>query len=184
MHGDSPSNYRIAIDEQLLRSLFLHPINEITKKEIREVEKVATVIFNKYFRHKYGYLKYDLKHVVILAVLNRHANFDPQYRAYNYIYTIARNEMGNFIKKVTKEHLTDDLIGEYDRPYNNDLVMDDNVEIARYLAGEFEGAVMDIPNDTLYPTLLLIETFLCNRKGGGNPYEQVAEKLLGCLTND
>lgn len=177
--NSSAQEYRIKVNNSLVDSFFSHPIPLITQAEIREVRKVVLVVFNKYF-HKYAYMKRELISTTMAAILERHRNFDPRFRAYNYVYTIARNEIGNRIKKVTKETFTDDLAKDYDRADNNDYGVAEIGEMGPKLAGLFDGYTCDIPKDELQPVLLFIETHVSNGVAESIT-DRIIDMLIECL---
>lgn len=147
--------YKIPIDKEMLTKLFLVDNDKITSEMLEELNKVINVVFIKHFS-KYAHNE-DLRQSAILSVLEHKPKYDPSYPAYNYVYSICRNEIGNKIKKYGKETFVEDLIpfqkvysgGESELP----------PEIAKYypyLAGIMPFCMVKIPKTDVLNLILFV----------------------------
>lgn len=147
--------YKIKVDKHLVRQFLLDA--KVTKEELKEIDKVINIILIKY-NSKYSYLFTELKQYALLAILMKKARFDPTKDAYNYIYTICRNEIGNTVLKLTKETFADDI-----KSYNESLI-EWNVaelpeEVERYrtkLIGAEDFKSVRIPKKDILPLILFL----------------------------
>lgn len=141
----------INIDEELLKSFFSHPVDAITTQEVNEVRKVIGIVLNTYFSKWYAYYD-DLFSWVLSALLEKHGIYNPEYRAYTFIYTIARNEAGNKIAK----HFKEVLLEEYP-DVESTVIHESRTEGVRaflpYLSGEKKYGMIGVPQDMVLPIL-------------------------------
>lgn len=151
-----PHQYKIRVDQELLTQ-FLLSDTEPTQEQIEEVNKVFRIIIIKYYS-EYAEYADDLVQYAYLAVLERRSRYDPSFSAYNYIYTIFRNEVGNRIKKMTKETLVEDITTLKHRSseeYRAELPP----EVERYkeyLTGEKEFNIIRIPQKDVLNIILFL----------------------------
>lgn len=97
--------YKYVINKEVLKNFFY--AESITKEMISEVKKVIFVVMVKHFSYSVNStvdkdLYNDLVQSAYLAILSRRDRYDNKYPAYNYIYTICRNEIGNNLVKLTR----------------------------------------------------------------------------------
>ena len=97
--------YKYVINKEVLKDFFY--AESITKEMISEVKKVIFVVMVKHFSYSVNStgdkdLYNDLVQSAYLAILSRRDKYDSKYPAYNYIYTICRNEIGNNLVKLTR----------------------------------------------------------------------------------
>lgn len=103
------SKYRLVINKDLLTEFFF--VEEVTEQHLTEVHKVFNVIMAKYYA-KYYYMRDDLISFAISAACDRKFRnmYDPSYSAYNYLFALFRNEVGNKILKLAREVPSDMLL--------------------------------------------------------------------------
>lgn len=139
------AEYKYKIDKDLLTN-FLLLSGDPTKEQLKELDKVITVVMIKHY-NRYFYDKEELYQYARLAVLDRRKNYDPSFSSYTYIYTICRNEIGNRIRKLTKETFVEDILPIYNASVPGSDVVELPVEIRKFrkhLTGELEFSVVDI----------------------------------------
>lgn len=97
--------YKYKIDKRLLRECLVS--DNADSRCILELNKLVDTIFNKHFS-KYVYMKEDLACDAVAAVYSKRSYYEPSRDAYNFLYAVIRNEIGNKILKYTKETLIED----------------------------------------------------------------------------
>lgn len=140
--------YKIPINKDILTDFLLSNLPP-DSKQMEEVIKVFTVVLIKHFSN-YLQDKDDLFSYAWVGILSKRKNYDPSFSSYNYIYTISRNEIGNAIKRYSKEELTDDLL-----PASSGFVSQANAvemdlppelnKYKKYLTGEQEFDLVELP---------------------------------------
>lgn len=100
----------VKIDKELLFEFLIIPSEEISKEHLDEAYKVIRIVLNKY-QSKYYRLFEELESRIMQYFIERRERFNPQMCAYNYLFTIARNEAGNYINKYTREYPVDEFYG-------------------------------------------------------------------------
>jgi len=114
----------VTVDKELVFEFLLLDTDEITQEHINEVNKISEIVLNKY--HSESYQEFDgLKAEILTKVLENRVNYNPKFDAYNYVFTIARNESGNLLKKIHKELLTDEFWSDTDEDSQSDVEGDD-----------------------------------------------------------
>ncbi len=91
----------ITIDKELLYEFLVEDNMKLDATHYSELQKVFNVIFNKYFSKYYSYNE-EIFSRCIECVLSRKSHYDSSYSAYNFIFTLFRNEIGNYINKWIK----------------------------------------------------------------------------------
>lgn len=155
------AKYKYKVNQELLKEFFTADDKKVrvTDKHLEEVKKVFTIVFiihfNAYFR-----LKDDLWHDALLAITTRREKYNPKYSAYNYIYTVFRNEVGNNIKKYTRELLAEDT-----KVPKEELQDEVDVDIPacvkrfqEYLTGEKQFNYVRVPKADALPILLWLKS--------------------------
>lgn len=141
------NNYKIKINKNLLYEFLLCDEDEMGNLHIDEVHKVISIVINKHFS-AYVSLKTDLIAQTFSVILDRRAGFDPDRDAYNYIYTQARNEIGNNIYRWSKEYKTEDTLNYKEPGCDIDVETLDLpsaiVKYAHYLSGEADYTIKRI----------------------------------------
>lgn len=161
--GNSAKPYRIKIDKEVIRGFFFHPVSEMTAIEEREFMKVFAVVMHAYFQ-KYLYFVDDLRQFAWAALFDRHSRFDKTSdanRAYSYVYTLFRNEIGNKCSKFLKETPGADFPERKttDSPFDIPLDLE---EVLSVLSGSTHVACYKVPPDKIYSLLTFIERGLHN----------------------
>lgn len=167
--------YRIKVNKEYIDSFFAKPASEATNKEIAEVNKVITIVMNRYYGKYYRMFK-ELRSWAMLAIIERHKNYDPQWSAYNYVYRISRNEIGNKISKFIKEEYLD-VLPEYGSYSSSGHDFDSIEQLIPYLSGEKSFGVLDVPKDMIFPLLVFVEESL-HRSTKDLTYLSVANILI------
>lgn len=163
----------VNISEDVLKSFFAHPVPLITPQEVAEVKKVVGIVLNTHFSKWYQYYE-DLFSWVMSALLEKHDIYNPEYRAYTFIYTIARNEAGNKIAK----YLRETLLEEYPEigTVAHDVKTDGVKPLLPYLSGEQKFGIVAVPQYLVLPLLQFAEHGKNPRKE--SVLEEVARKLI------
>lgn len=171
----------MTIDKELVFEFLILDHEEISEEHIKEVERVIEIVLNKY--HPTQFEEYgELKQQVLLKIFENKVNYSPKYDAYNYVFTIARNESGNLLKRLNKETLTDKFWSEgtYD---------DEHVEFEtpvmqkyyKYLVGEVDWNFLRVRQDEVAEILLFFHRFKAKEIPGYLNKEGVAERLYYIL---
>ena len=130
-------SYKVKVDQQLLTDLLLNE-HDPTEAEIRELRKVVTIVMVKHFS-KYLHDVEELASFAILAVLERRSRYDHSYSAYNYIYTVCRNEITNKVSRLGRETLVEDILPISNASVQSDVRVELPSEIKKFrthLTGE------------------------------------------------
>lgn len=145
--SEKVNNYKIKINKNLLYEFLLCDEEEMGNSHIDEVHKVISIVINKHFS-AYISLKTDLIAQTFTVILDRRGGFDPERDAYNYIYTQARNEIGNNIYRWSKEYKTEDTLNYREPGCDIDVETLDLpsaiVKYAHYLSGEVDYTIKRI----------------------------------------
>lgn len=169
---------RVSIDKDLLSSFFAHPSDEITMEELGEVRKVIRLVLNAHFSSYYHFFD-DLQSQVLLTVLERHDRFDSSFPPYNYIYTMARNEAGNLLRRLLREQ------GYEDVPLHNEVYIPAEFselgDLLGYLSGRADFIVFDVPADKVSMLLLFCERGLSTVSDIDVVRESLLERLINTL---
>lgn len=152
------NRYRINVNESLLDSFYAKPKDQATNKELNEVNKVITIVLNHYYAKYYRIFK-ELRAWAMLAILERHQNYDPAWRSYNFIYRISRNEIGNKISKYMKEEYVDE-IPEYGEYKLETRPLESVEELLPYLSGDRSFKVIEVDTEMIVPLLAFVEETL------------------------
>lgn len=148
--------YKIPINKDMLTQLFFVDNDKITSEMLEELNKVINVVFIKHFSNYSN--NEDLRQQALLAVFEHKPKYDPSFSAYNYIYSICRNEIGNKIKKYGKETFVDDLL-PYQRGFSD--ISGDSLppEVKRYfsyLAGMLPFRMVKVLKADVLPLILFL----------------------------
>lgn len=82
------------VNKPLLRDIFKpNPSAECIKEVRKVIHIVLCCHFSKHLNDP------DLVQLAYYEILKRSDRYDPQYDAYNYIYTVCRDQIGNFLKR-------------------------------------------------------------------------------------
>ena len=144
----------ISINMQVLASFFAKPASLCTREEYEELRKVATLVLSIHFRKYRNYWE-DMVSEIITTFMERAERFDPSYNAYSYLYTMARNVAGNWLRRVERESDIEGAAGVRSR--HSDEVVDQLAPIQPYLCGERPYDQLDVPPSCVEPLLLLCE---------------------------
>lgn len=171
------SRYRIQVNKSLIDSFFAKPYSEATQKEIVEVNKVITIVLNHYYS-KYYMMFRDLRSWVWSALCEKHKNYNPAFSSYNYVYKIARNEIGNKISKYfnsEKEMFTDQLP---EVKGSTSAALEGVESILPYLSGDVRFTTVEVPKDAIQPLLALSVERLYNLRSKDQVNEEVIKLLI------
>ena len=151
--------YKIKINKEILYEFLLCDEDELGQIHIDEVYKVLNIVFNKY-SSSYSYMKKEVCAQAFATMLDRRAGYNPDMCPYNFLYTMARNEIGNVIYRWTKEsHSEDDL--NYREPGHD--IETENLDLpasivkyAHYLSGEMDFTVKRISKKDAVDILIFL----------------------------
>lgn len=148
--------YKYVINQEVLTDFCLSD-GEVTSEQLAEIEKVLTVVFIKHFSNYIG--NEDLKQWALLYVLANRHKYDPSFSAYNFIYTGIRNEIGNKIKKYSKEVFTEDYAAFDNRCYDVDPeeLPEEVRKYASYLLGQKLFVKKRIPVGDVLPLMMFLK---------------------------
>ena len=156
--------YKVKIDQQLLTELLTG--SEPSSEMIKELKKVITVVMIKHFS-KFLKLKGEFESFAMLAVLERREKYDASWPAYNYIYTICRNEIGNKINKLSKETFVEDILPISNASVESDIRAELPSELKkfrRYLTGEQEFSILPLSPVDAINLSVFINLYSSHRK--------------------
>lgn len=125
----------MTVDKELLFEFLLLEHDEISDVHLKEVKKVIDIVLNKYFPANFDEFG-ELQAEVMVKLFENKVNYNPRFDAYNYIFTIARNQAGNLLRKLHRELLTDEFWSEGKEDSHSDEVEDNEQD------HEFESAVV------------------------------------------
>lgn len=169
------------VDKELIFEFLLIDHSEISEEHLKEVEKVIEIVLNKY--HPSRFSEYgELKSQILLKIMENKVNYSPKYDAYNYVFTIARNESGNLLKRLSKEVLTDEFFTQGENDYHEEFESPVLEKYSKFIAGEEEWDFLRIRQDEVAEILLF---FHRNKKKEIPRYlktKEVAERLYYILT--
>lgn len=157
--------YKYKIDKELLKQFFLTE-GDPTKEQLREIKKVLNVVMVKHFQ-KYMNMADDLIQYALLAVLERRSKYDPAFSAYNYIYSIFRNEIGNNIVKLTRESSVEDMIIYKENiveSYTDEPLPPEVIRYKEYLTGEKPFTYLKVPKRDVLNLILFLKVHESHRQ--------------------
>lgn len=147
------NRYRIKVNKQLIDSFYSKPKDQATQKEIAEIYKVIQIVLNHYYSKYYCKFK-ELRSWAMLAILERHQNYNPVWSSYNFVYRIARNEIGNKLSKYGKEEFMEEL------PEDSKQTLPESMssveELLPYLSGDKFFKVLEVPKGLIVPLMTFI----------------------------
>lgn len=136
---------KVKIDKKALNDMMMSS-TEPTTLQLREFKKVVTVVVIKHYS---SYLSHfdELFQFAAAAVFERRQRFDASFQAYSFIYTVCRNEIGNKIKKYSREVVVEDIL-----PMSNaSCEMEESIELPKevskfkhYLIGELDFETLEL----------------------------------------
>jgi hypothetical protein len=140
------SDYRNEINKELLREFLLCDEDLMGNAHLTEVYKVIDIVIHKYHSDVKSHIS-DLRAAAFALILERRQRFNPDLDAYNFIFTIARNEVGNNILRWRREFAIEDVMGVKEPCYNESISSDIPLACAKYvhyLTGEADFTVKRI----------------------------------------
>lgn len=155
-------DYKYVIDKNILTDLLLND-SEITEQQLKELNKVITVVLVKHFSNVLYQKDFvnDLRQTAILDVLQRRHNYDPSYPSYNFIYTICRNQIGNFINKYNKTLYVDEILPISNASVSSEVSADlpsDIEKFRKFLTGERSFTTIELtPKDAINLTIFILQ---------------------------
>lgn len=171
----------MTIDKELVAEFLILEHSEISEEHVKEVERVIEIVLNKY--HPADFAEYEeLKHQVLLKIFENKVNYSPKYDAYNYIFTIARNESGNLLKRLKRETLTDEFWSEGECDDEHEEFESPVLQkYAKFLTGEVDWNFVRIRQDEVAEILLFFHKFKKKDIPSYLNSEGVAERLYYIL---
>lgn len=151
----------LKVDKELVFEFLLLDSDEISQEHIDEVKKVIGIVLNKYYSDRYSEFE-ELTAQIFTKILENRINYSPKFDAYNYVFTIARNEGGNLLKRLDKEILTDDFFSVAEKntaPFEDDRQEFESLVLkkyAPYLSGEQEWNFLRIRQDEVAEILFFL----------------------------
>lgn len=171
MGSVSEKRLRVNIDKGVLSAFFAHPREAVTAAELEEVMKVIQLVLNAHFSSYYHFFE-DLRSQVLLTVLERHDRYDSSFPPYNYIYTMARNEAGNTLRRLLRERGFEDVPAH--REAYSPVDYSEVGVLLGYLSAQEDFIVYDVPADKVMSLLVFCERGM----GSTSDLDVVREKLL------
>ena len=172
------SGRSISINMRCLDRFFSKPVAECTEEEVAELRKVAELVLSIHFRKYRNYWE-DMVSEIVTTFMERAGRFDPAYNAYSYLYTMARNVAGNWLRRIERESDIEGASGFRSR--QTDEVVDQLAPIQPYLCGERPYEQLDVPPACVEPLLLLCERGVSG-KSARESQHAVLKKLIHLLT--
>ncbi len=160
------NEYKFKIDKEILKDFFTSE-GDPTPEHLKEIKKVFNVVMIK---HHSSQLKMsdELVGYAILALLERRKQYDPSYSAYNYIYSIFRNEVGNKLHKLQnpKEFYMEDLLSFKERMVDTgkDELPQEVQRYTEYLTGQKNYTFIRIPKKDVLDLLIFLRSFESKRE--------------------
>lgn len=136
----------VTIKKSLLQGFYSKPVSDCTDAELAEVLKVINVVLKVHFNAYISYWE-DCRSQALLSIMERHDRYESAYPALNFCYAIARNEVGNLLRRLIREDKCD-----FDGTYmGSDIKVSEAVptELSDYLcflSGEESCGRMVIPS--------------------------------------
>ena len=125
-----------------------------------EVYKVIDLILYKY-QSAYKHLFPDLRASVFEVILTRRSRFNPDLDAYNFIYTMSRNEAGNLVLRWTKEFSIEDQMSTQEESYDIDVegldIPNACKKYIHYLTGEADYTIKRIARSDVLDLLVYLK---------------------------
>lgn len=154
-NNDLPvKDYKIPVDKDLIYEALLLHNQDVSEAHIAELKKVHNIIMIRYHQ-KWHNMADDLFHRCLECVFVRKKHYNPKFSAYNFVYTMFRNETGNYIKKHFREEdalETDTSIFAnevYEEQEETDISQEFLVlqRYEQYLSGAADYTYIRIPKD-------------------------------------
>lgn len=150
--------YAVKVDKELLTEFFTKENRALTEKHFKEIKKVFLIVFIQYY-NKYFNLKEDLWQDALCAISARRSAYDPKYSAYNYMFTVFRNELGNKIKQYTKELSAEEVSLPKEEADEQIEVVPDCVDrFKNYILGIENYNYIRIPKAAALPLLVYVKS--------------------------
>jgi len=154
----------VIFNKSLLAEFLTCPMEEITQDQIKEVNKLISLILFKYCKTT-THLHEDMRSLCMLAMLERRVRFvqaetdsATALKAYNYLYSMARNCAQNYGIKVSKLTYVEDVT-EVNEPVYEDRKLNIPPAVTKYisfLTGEEDFETVKIPKQDVTDLLLFL----------------------------
>lgn len=171
------------IDADVLHGFFLHPYEEMTAREKREIDKVISVVLNRYFQSFYREFE-DLHGSIMLAIFEKHKNYDitkDRAGAFQYIHRIALNAGTNITYRLARERVAELPAPDNRSVYNANDAPLELQSLLPYLMGLEAFTVLPLAPDQVLPVLLLLERGTQPRASEITHYESIINGLIKLL---
>lgn len=170
----------IRVDTRLLRGFYSNPSEEPTELELAEVIKVINLVMSVHFEKYWQYFE-DARSQALLTMLERRDRYDSAYPPLGFCYTMARNEVGNFIRRVCRESSIEDVSmvscsGNSVKPVVPTVLQ----ELLEYMSGDRLFDRIEVPQHLAGPLLVFCERGM-SKDNGDVSRERVIDRLLSAI---
>ena len=154
--------YKNPIDKKLIKEMLTDTdcSSKNVSAYVRELNKLVDVVFNKHFS-KYFTMKEDLEADAVLAVYNKRQYYNPNKDAYNFVYSILRNEITNKLSKLNRISLVEDYM-PFDKPMGNDAYDTEDMpqkvlKWTDYMLGDVNFNYVKIPKKDILEVMVYLK---------------------------
>lgn len=156
------SDYKYLIDKKAVTDFFFQEVP--TKQSLKAIHMVITAVILKHFA-KYVNISEDLHSLCMVALLERKERYDPSYPAYNYAFTICRNEINNYLNK-QREVVVEDILPIYNASVDPEVAQlpQEVNKFKLYLTGEKQFEVIEMSKKDAINLILFCETINPSRR--------------------
>lgn len=150
--------YKYAIDKEVLKDFFLQSNDNFNKKHLKALKQVFLAVFVTHYS-KFFNIKEDLWEDAFRAILERKSQYDPKYSAYNYVYTVFRNEVGNKIKNYSREVSTEEVTIPKEEYHDKSVFIPECIDRFRdQLLGAVPYDFIRIPREYAVPMICFMKS--------------------------
>lgn len=157
---ESIESYRIKLDKVALLRFF---IEEPCEESIQAVYDVVKIVVHKHFS-SYYHLRSEFMSMCLCKCYEVRSDYEEGRNVYSWVYTLCRNEIGNYLVKRSPEYYEDLLVGCGDIEFgsSSDLV-DIPLELSNilgYISGDKRFEEVIISNRCAIDLLLFSSRFI------------------------
>ena len=167
----SSSTARVAIDKKILLQFYLHPVSEVTSREL-----VLNTHFGKYYQDFD-----DLRSQALMTIMERHDRFDKSMSPYNYLYTMIRNEAGNLLRRLNREDRLESVSPSKGKV--PEIVPSELSDLLPYLSGDAGFSRIDVPRRLVPSLLVFCQRGLHKRQSELEATEAVLDMMVDFCNN-
>lgn len=176
----SSSTARVAIDKKILLQFYLHPVSEVTSRELDEIHKVISIVLNTHFGKYYQDFD-DLRSQALMTIMERHGRFDKSMSPYNYLYTMIRNEAGNLLRRLNREDRLESVSPSKGKV--SEIVPSELSDLLPYLSGDAGFSRIDVPRRLVPSLLVFCQRGLHKRQSELEATEAVLDMMIDFCNN-